>query len=140
MQRRRWIASAALLASAPVAWASSRGQRALVRARFLRDESVRSGDQAYGAVVADEQGLIVAEAPRRVVALGDPEAHAERQALLAAQRALQRHDLGGLVLVGSGRACDGCQRAASRAGVARLVWPDGEAEPELVDAAEHGDA
>lgn len=84
MQRRRWIASAALLASAPVAWASSRWQRALVRARFLRDESVRSGDQAYGAVVADEQGLIVAEAPSRVVALGDPEAHAERQALLAA--------------------------------------------------------
>jgi len=140
MQRRRWIASAALWVSAPRARASALWQAALARARAMRDAAVRNGDQAYGAVVADAQGRIVAEAPSRVVALGDPDAHAERQALLAAQRALQREDLGGLVLVGSSRACALCERAAARAGVSRLVWPDGEAEPALIDAAERGDA
>ncbi len=140
MLRRCWIASAALLVSAPRAWASAPWQAALARARAMRDAAVRSGDQAYGAVVADAQGRIVAEAPSRVVALGDPDAHAERQALLAAQQALQREDLGGLVLVGSSRACALCERAAARAGVARLVWPDGEAQPALIDAAERGDA
>mgnify|MGYP001764915995 CR=1 FL=1 len=139
MQRRRWIAFAALLVSAGRAWASSPWQSALARARAMRDAAVRSGDQAYGAVVADAQGRIVAEAPSRVVALGDPDAHAERQALLAAQRALRREDLGGLVLVGSARACGDCARAAARAGVARLVSPDGEVEPALIDAADRGD-
>ena len=106
----------------------------------MRDAAVRSGDQGYGAVVADAQGHIVAAAPSRVVALGDPDAHAERQALLAAHQVLQREDLAGLVLVGSSRACTLCQRAAARAGVARLVWPEGEAEPVVIDAVERGDA
>lgn len=105
----------------------------------MRDAAVRSGDQAYGAVVADAQGRVLAEAPSRVIALSDPNAHAERQALLAAQRALQRQDLGGLVLVGSSRACAACERAAAQAGVARLVSPEGETEPALIEAAERGD-
>jgi tRNA(Arg) A34 adenosine deaminase TadA len=139
MQRRQWIASAALWASAPWAWASTQWQTALARARAMRDVALRNGDQAYGAVVVDAQGRVVAEAPSRVVALGDPNAHAERQALLAAQRALQREDLGGLVLVGSSRACGACERAAALAGVARLVSPEGESEPALIEAAERGD-
>jgi len=140
MHRRCWIASAVLMVGAPRAWASAPWHAALVRARTMRDMAVRRGDQAYGAVVADAQGRIVAEAPSRVVTLEDNDAHAERQALLAAQHALRREDLGGLVLVGSSRACALCERAAARAGVARLVWPDGEAEPALIDAAERGDA
>jgi ankyrin repeat protein len=140
MHRRRWIASAALLVSAPRTWASSPWELALARAGALRDQAVRSGDQPYGAVVADAQGRIVAEAPSRVVALGDPDAHAERQALLAAQRALNREDLGGLVLVGSARACAACERAAARAGVALLVSPQGASGPALIDAAGRGDA
>jgi tRNA(Arg) A34 adenosine deaminase TadA len=141
MHRRTCLSLTALLGLVPPAWAAApaRWQAALERARVMRDTAVRNGDQAYGAVVADAQGHIVAEAPSRVVTLNDPDAHAERQALLAAQRALQREDLGGLVLVGSARACGLCQRAAARAGVSRLVWPEGEAEPALIDAAERGD-
>lgn len=139
MQRRRWLASTALLISTPRAWATSPWHAALARARAQRDAAVRSGDQPYGAVVADAQGRIVAEAPSRVVALNDPDAHAERQALQAAQRALGRQDLGGLVLVGSARACPACTLAAERAGVARLVSPDGEAEPTLLAAAARND-
>lgn len=115
MQRRRWLASTTLLISTPRAWATSPWQAALARARAQRDAAVRSGDQPYGAVVADAQGRIVAEAPSRVVALNDPDAHAERQALQAALRALGQQDLGGLVLVGSARACPACTLAAERA-------------------------
>lgn len=140
MDRRLWIASATLLATARHAWALSPWQAALARASAQRDAAVRGGDQAYGAVVADAQGRVVAEAPSRVVALGDPQAHAERQALLAAQRALGRDDLGGLVLVGSSRACAACERAAAQAGVALLVSPDAERLPALIEAADRGDA
>lgn len=138
MDRRHWIASAALLATTPCTWALSPWQEALARAAAQRDAAVRSGDQAYGAVVADARGRVVAEAPSRVVALGDPQAHAERQALLTAQRALGRDDLGGLVLVGSSRACATCEQAAARAGVALLVSPDAERLPALIEAADRG--
>ena len=140
MHRRYLISSAALWLSAPRAWASAQWQAALARANAMRDAAVRSGDQAYGAVVADSQGRIVAEAPSRVVALRDNNAHAERQALLAAQQVLKREDLTGLVLVGTSRACGLCERAAARAGIARLVWPGGQAQPAMIDAAERGDA
>lgn len=140
MHRRRWITAAALMVGTFRTWAASPWQPALVRAQAQRDAAVRSGDQAYGAVVADARGGIVAEAPSRVVALADPEAHAERQALQAAQRALGREDLGGLVLVGSSRACAACERAAARAGVALLVSPGDERPPALIGAADRGDA
>ena len=61
MQRRHLIASAALLASAPHSWAATPWQTALTRAQAMRDVAVRSGDQAYGAVVVDAQGRLVAE-------------------------------------------------------------------------------
>jgi hypothetical protein len=136
MNRRHWIASTALLACACRSQAASPWREALARAAALRDTAVRNGDQAYGAVVADARGGIVAEAPSRVVSLGDPEAHAERQALQAAQRALGRQDLGSLVLVGSSSACAACARAAAQAGVALLVSPGDERQPALIEAAE----
>lgn len=139
MQRRPLLLSATLAPWAGAARASGRWQAALARAAAMRDLALSHGDQAYGAVVADVQGRVVAEAPSRVVRLKDPEAHAERQALAAAQQALRRQDLGGLVLVGSARACPACQRAAARAGVAALVWPGSEYAPALTEAAERGD-
>ncbi len=141
MQRRTCLSLGALLSGLADARAAvdARWQGALGRARAMRDAAVRQGDQAYGAAVADARGQVLAEAPSRVIALRDPDAHAERQALQAAQRALGRDDLAGLVLVGSARACPACQRAAAQAGVAGLVWPEGEAGPALVDAAEADD-
>jgi uncharacterized protein len=139
MNRRQLMLAATAAPWSARAAAAERWQAALARAQALRDAAVDHGDQPYGAVVADAQGRIVAEAPSRVVTLNDPEAHAERQALKAAKRKLGRADLGGLVLVGSSRACALCQRAAAQAGVARLVWEGGESEPALIDAADSGD-
>jgi tRNA(Arg) A34 adenosine deaminase TadA len=99
-------------------------QPALARAQALRDEAVRAGDQAYGAVVWRD-GVIVGEAPSRVVASNDWTAHAEREALRDAQRRVGRDDLSGCLLVSSSRPCARCETAAARAGIARMFYGEG---------------
>jgi tRNA(adenine34) deaminase len=93
------------------------------RARELRDEAVRRGDQPYGAVVVKD-GRIVGEGVSAVVALGDPDAHAERIALADAAARLGAAGVSGATLVGSSRACARCSEAARRAGIARLWHGD----------------
>jgi Cytidine and deoxycytidylate deaminase zinc-binding region len=57
----------------------------IARARALRDQAVREGDQAYGAVVVRD-GTIVGEGRNYVVLHSDPTAHAE---LLAVRDAVE---------------------------------------------------
>lgn len=52
---------------------------------------MRSGDQAYGAVVM-LGAQIVGEAPSRVVTESDPTAHAEMEAIRDAARRLRSRD------------------------------------------------
>jgi len=122
--RRRCAALLALAAGAP--WARGQpvpGERAAFAARALalRDDAIRRGDQPYGAVVVKD-GAIVGEGVSAVVALRDPDAHAERLALADAQRRLRTVDLSGCVLYGSARACAVCEAAAARAGIARMYY------------------
>ena len=93
------------------------------RARALRDEAVRSGDQAYGAVVL-RGAHIVGEAPSRVVTAGDPTAHAEMEAIRDAARRLRSRDLSGCVLVSTSRPCRMCEAAAGWARIERMVHGD----------------
>jgi uncharacterized protein len=148
LHRRPWLALTALLLTGTAAVSlskralastSARWAQALRRAAALREEAVRQGDQPYGAVVADAEGRVLVEARSQVVSARDPNAHAERVALKAAQQSLGREDLGGWVLVGSSQACSACQAAAARAGVSQLVWPGGESRPALIEAAARGD-
>ena len=122
--RRRCLALVALGVGAP--WA--RGQPAgaeraafAARAMALRDEAIRRGDQPYGAVVVKD-GAIVGEGVSAVLALRDPDAHAERLALADARRRLGTVDLAGCELYGSARACAACEAAAARAGIARMYF------------------
>jgi tRNA(adenine34) deaminase len=124
MKRRLCLLLSLLPGWRPAAAAPAGLQPALARAHALRDEAVRSGDQAYGAVVWRD-GVIVGEAPSRVVARRDWTAHAEREALRDAQQRLGRDDLSGSVLVSSSRPCAMCESAAARAGIARMVYGDG---------------
>lgn len=98
-------------------------RQAMQRARALRDEAVRSGDQAYGAVVL-RGAQIVGEAPSRVVTAGDPTAHAEMEAIRDAARRLRSRDLSGCVLVSTSRPCRMCEAAAGRARIERMVHGD----------------
>ena len=108
--------------------ASSPLQQAMQRARVMRDEAVRSGDQSFGAVVL-RGGQIVGEAPSRVVTAGDPTAHAEMEAIRDAARRLGSRDLSGCILVSTSRPCRMCEAAAGWARISRMVHGDG-----LIDA------
>ena len=113
------LAQRVVHAQAPAAGLAAAAERA----RALRDEAVRRGDQPYGAVVVQD-GRIVGEGVSAVVARGDPNAHAERIAIADAIARLGAAGVAGAVLVGSSRACAACRAAASRAGVARLYHGD----------------
>ena len=69
--------------------------REFIAAAFkMRDDAVRAGDQAYGAVVVKD-GRIIGFGPSRVVLKKDWTAHAEREAIREAQARLGRTDLSG---------------------------------------------
>ena len=130
--RRRVLATAGSVALvAPLA----RGAQTFVpQARWyaaalaMRELAQQSGDQPYGAVVVAGDAII-GEAPSRVVERGDPDAHAEREAIRDAQRRLGRKDLAGSVLYATSRPCRACEAAAAQAGIERVVHG-----PALVDA------
>lgn len=126
LARRRCLIMLPLLVPA-LAGASPSLQRAMQRARALRDEAVRSGDQAYGAVVLRGE-QIVGEGPSRVVTAGDPTAHAEMEAIRDAARRLRSRDLSGCVLVSTSRPCRMCEAAAGWARIERMVHGDGLAD------------
>ena len=94
---------------------------AMRRAEAMRDEAVRAGDQAYGAVVL-RGAEVVGAAPSRVVIATDPTAHAEMEAIRDAARRLGTRDLAGCVLVSTSRACRMCEAAAAWAGISRMVY------------------
>ncbi len=87
----------------------------------MKDEAVRGGDQAYGAVVVKD-GRIIGFGPSRVVLKKDWTAHAEREAIREAQARLGRTDLSGCVLYSSSRPCFECERAAAGANIDRMIF------------------
>jgi tRNA(Arg) A34 adenosine deaminase TadA len=92
----------------------------LAAAFKMRDEAVKLGDQAYGAVVVKD-GRIIGYGPSRVVLKKDASAHAEREAIRDAQARLGTIDLSGCVLYSTSRPCSACERAAADAKIARMI-------------------
>jgi tRNA(Arg) A34 adenosine deaminase TadA len=111
-------AAAALATRATAAPAEHR--KFIEMAFRMRDEAVRAGDQAYGAVVVKD-GRIIGFGPSRVVLKKDIAAHAEREAIREAQARLGNRDLAGCVLYSSSRPCSQCEAAAAEANVARMI-------------------
>lgn len=107
----------------------ARRERADFAARALanRDEAVRRGDQAYGAIVV-KAGVIVGDGVSAVVTDRDPTAHAEMVAIRDAARRLGTNDLSGCELYGSSRACPMCEAAAYWARIERMYFGPGPTE------------
>lgn len=103
--------------------ASSPLHLTMQRARVLRDEAVRAGDQPYGAAVL-RSDRIAGEAPSRVVTAGDPTADAELEAIRDAARRLRSRDLLGCLLVSTSRPCRMCEAAAAWTRIERMVYGD----------------
>jgi tRNA(Arg) A34 adenosine deaminase TadA len=102
--------------------APAQQHRAFIDAAFqMRDDAVKAGDQAYGAVVVKD-GRIVGFGPSRVVRKRDWTAHAEREAVRDAQARLGRRDLSGCLLYSSSRPCPACEAAAHEARIARMYF------------------
>lgn len=90
------------------------------RAEEMRRRAIDGGDQGYGAVIV-KAGMIVGEAPSRVVTAGDPTAHAEMEAIRDASRRLGTADLSGCILYSTSPPCAMCETAAHWANVTGLV-------------------
>lgn len=82
----------------------------LARARALRDQAVKEGDQAYGAVVV-RNGVIVGEGRNYVVLQNDPTAHSELLAVRDAARRLGTRDLSDCDVYSTATSCPMCQGA-----------------------------
>jgi tRNA(Arg) A34 adenosine deaminase TadA len=80
------------------------------RARALRDQAMKEGDQAYGAVVV-RNGVIVGEARSQVVLQSDPTAHSELLAVRDAARRLGTRDLSDCDVYSTATPCPMCQGA-----------------------------
>ena len=119
-RRAMLLASAAALLPRRANAAPAEHQPFIEAAFRMRDEAVRAGDQAYGAVLV-MSGRILGFGPSRVVLLKDSTAHAEREAMREAQARLGRRDLSGAVLYSSSRPCAACEAAAAEANVARMI-------------------
>ena len=115
------VAAAAVAALATRAKAAPAEHREFIAAAFrMKDEAVRAGDQAYGAVVVQD-GRIIGFGPSRVVLKKDWTAHAEREAIREAQARLGTGDLSGCLLYSSSRPCSQCEAAAAAANIARMI-------------------
>lgn len=106
-------------------------QQALTQAR----RAAARGEVPVGAVIADRQGRIVAEAGNEVEASGDPTAHAEMLVLRAAAAHYGRYGLGDLDLYVTLEPCPMCAGAISLARIRRLYY--GAPDPKG-GAVEHG--
>jgi len=124
----RMLAGMAFIAGGRVASAQERPARPSAPERRWFEAAVSMkrraeswGDQSYGAVLV-AAGELIGEGPSRVIQLGDPSAHAEREAIRDAQRRLGRVDLAGSILYSTSRPCRQCEIAAAQAQVARMYY------------------
>jgi tRNA(Arg) A34 adenosine deaminase TadA len=105
----------------------------LARARALRDQAVKEGDQAYGAVVVRD-GIIVGEGRNYVVLQSDPTAHAELLAVRDAARRLNKRDPSDCDVYSTATPCPMCQGALYWARIRRYHnegTPAGGVAPKL---------
>ncbi|HET7680650.1 MAG TPA: deaminase [Xanthobacteraceae bacterium] len=118
--RRAVLALAAVALLAPRAKAAPPEHQEFIEAAFrMKDEAVRAGDQAFGAVVVKDR-RIIGFGPSRVILRRDWTAHAEREAMREAQARLGSSDLRGCLLYSTSRPCSNCEAAAAAAGIARM--------------------
>jgi tRNA(Arg) A34 adenosine deaminase TadA len=105
----------------------------LARARALRDQAVKEGDQSYGAVVVRD-GIIVGEGRNYVILQSDPTAHAELLAVRDAARRLNKRDLSDCDVYSTATPCPMCQGALYWARINRYhneTTPQGGVAPKL---------
>ncbi|MDR1396870.1 MAG: tRNA adenosine(34) deaminase TadA [Desulfarculales bacterium] len=82
----------------------------------------KAGEVPVGAVLADEQGEVIASASNRTIALCDPSAHAEILALRAGAEILHNYRLPNCILCVTLEPCPMCAGALIWARVKKVVF------------------
>ena len=95
-------------------------RKAIANSRMAGVEKKTGG--AFGAVIVDRNGKIVAEGSNRVVANYDPTWHGEMEALRNACKSLKALKLDGCILYTSAEPCPMCLATAYWAGVDGIVF------------------
>lgn len=93
----------------------------LTRALQLARENVSKGGGPFGAVIV-KNGEIVAESANQVIAIPDPTAHAEIQAIRLAAANLKTFNLTGTTLYTSCEPCPMCLGAVYWSRISRVVY------------------
>ena len=93
----------------------------MAEAARMKRQAVASGDQPFGAV-AEKDGAIIGCGPSRVILDHNPNAHAERIALLDAQRRHGTEATIGAAIYSTSRPCLDCENALAVANVARMYF------------------
>ncbi len=97
--------------------------------KYLMEEAIREAYKAWeegevpvGAVLAEENGEIIARAHNKVIALNDPTAHAEILVLREGGKKKENYRLNGMTLVVTIEPCPMCAGAVINARIKRLVF------------------
>jgi guanine deaminase len=101
----------------------------LTRAIQLATNNIASGGGPFGAVLVRES-RIIAESVNQVVAINDPTAHAEIQAIRQATGFLKTFDLSGYTLYTSCEPCPMCLGAIYWARISRVVYASNRKDAE----------
>lgn len=102
----------------------------LQQAVALARQNVRAGGRPFGAVLVVDDA-VVATGVNRILATGDPSAHAELSAIRQACLALGRTRLDGARIYASGQPCPMCLAAMHLVGISEVyfAYSNAQAEP-----------
>lgn len=94
----------------------------MMRAISMAGAAAAEGEVPVGALIVDENGLILAEAYNRTIGLCDPSAHAEILAIRNAASQIGNYRLLNTTLYGTVEPCAMCMGAAVHARIKRVVF------------------
>lgn len=94
----------------------------LRRAIGIADRARRAGNHPFGALLADADGSVVAEAENTVNTAHDVTGHAETNLVSLASQRFEGDELAGMTLVTSCEPCAMCSGAIHWAGIGAVVY------------------
>lgn len=120
VSQKTWFSAQEIKARYPLAKHQEFMRKAIANSRMAGIEKRTGG--AFGAVIVDRDGHIVAEGSNHVVAENDPTWHGEMEAIRNAGKKLKATKLDGCVLYTSSEPCPMCLATAYWAGLDGLVF------------------
>lgn len=120
VSKKMWVTPEAIRNRFPAAQHEDFLRKAIANSRLAGVEKRTGG--AFGAVIVDSQGKIIAEGSNHVVAHKDPTWHGEMEAIRAACKARDSIKLDGCILYTSAEPCPMCLATAYWAGIDGIVY------------------